>query len=329
MLCTQLQETASHLEKLGLSNIRLTSASGPILARAVRGSWTLTHLDLNDNSLNDAGLSPLCRVLEDHRCRIESLKLESNDLTQGCCDDLASALAQNQTLKELNLSFNPLEDVGVEKLLKKMGSRSCKLHTLRLSSTTLTERSGMALGAALRDNPALRNLDLSSNELKDEGARLIFQALEETHSQIEKLWLQDISLTHVSCEALGSFLRSSKDLTTLHLKENPIGDQGLSLLSAGLGRSACQLQTLRLDTAALGDVGVQDLIRVLVGRRSITELTLPYNSISDASINALSHLVKTSPSLKEIRLRRNKFSPEGCHQLKRLARAGLILSVGD
>ncbi|XP_038644323.1 NACHT, LRR and PYD domains-containing protein 12-like [Scyliorhinus canicula] len=187
-LCLELQQGKCQLERLGLRNIKLSSGSGRILASAISGNWSLTHLDINDNSLKDIGLSELYQVLTHPKCRIESLKLESNALTKECCDELGSALARNRTVKELNLSFNDLEDSGLQRLVEKMGNRECKLHTLKLSGAKLTEVSGKSLSCVLRENPTLRNIDLSNNQLKDVGLKLIVQALEEAESQVEKLW---------------------------------------------------------------------------------------------------------------------------------------------
>ncbi|XP_067878315.1 NACHT, LRR and PYD domains-containing protein 12-like isoform X2 [Heterodontus francisci] len=328
-ICAELRNPGSIVQTLQLRNNGLTSTSGVNLAFGIKGSLTLTHLDLDDNSLKDSGLSHLCQVLKEPNCRIQTLKLESNDLTSGCCKELASALDQNWTVKELYLSFNSLEDTGLESLLEKMCSSHCQLHTLRLSGTKLTERSGSALSRAFRANPTLRCLDLSSNKLMDTGTQQIFQALTQTDSQMEKLWLQSISLTQESCKELAFFLRATCTLTGLYLKNNKIGDEGMKLLSAGLRESQCQLQTLRLDETDLKDDGVQELITALSAKRSITELTLPYNSIGDASVDALSQFIVNSPQLQEIRLRENMFSPEGIKRLKNLGRPGLVVSVGD
>ncbi|XP_078064787.1 NACHT, LRR and PYD domains-containing protein 3-like, partial [Mustelus asterias] len=130
LLCQGLLQRNCQLERLGLRNNRLTSASGPKLALAIRNSWSLTHLDLNDNSLKDSGLLDIYRCLKDPNCRIQSLKLDSNDLTEECCRELGSALAENQTVKELSLNFNPLGDSGLQVLQETMRRRGCTLHTL-------------------------------------------------------------------------------------------------------------------------------------------------------------------------------------------------------
>ncbi|XP_067834881.1 ribonuclease inhibitor-like, partial [Heptranchias perlo] len=329
-LYTQLGKRECRLERLGLRNNQLTSESGQILASGIAASWTLTHLDLNDNSLEDSGLSHLYPILGNPNCKIQVLKLESNNLTAGCCEGLASALSQHWTVRDLHLNFNTFQDSGLESLLGKMVNPACHLHTLRLSDTNLTSRSGSALADALRSNPDLNWLDISNNDLGNDGAEMVFKALAEPKCQIEKLWLQSTSLTWASCEALANFLRVTHTLTMLFLKDNKIGDQGVKIFSSALKESYCQLQALRLDGTGLTDDCMEDLTAALSTKQSLTELTLPYNSISDASINALSQFITSSPNLREIRLRANKFTSEGNKRLESLgsSRPGLIVSVG-
>ncbi|XP_078057118.1 ribonuclease inhibitor-like [Mustelus asterias] len=136
---------------------------------------------------------------------------------------------------------------------------------------------------------------------------MVFRALEESNSQVEKLWLQGISLTQDSCQAFASFLRTNKTVTSLHLKENGMGDEGLSSLSIGLRNSHCKLQDLRLDTTSLGDKGMKDLIQVLNGKQSIPELTFPYNFMTDSSIESAQSSVPLS--LPEGRLARVQLCP--------------------
>ena len=59
-------------------------------------------------------------------------RLNFCDLSEDCCEALASALSSNSSsLRELDLSSNELEDSGVELLSAGLGSPHCTLETLR------------------------------------------------------------------------------------------------------------------------------------------------------------------------------------------------------
>ncbi|XP_042202371.1 NACHT, LRR and PYD domains-containing protein 9C-like [Callorhinchus milii] len=73
-------------------------------------------LNLNHNNLTDCGVKLLCEALRNMECKIQSLWLDSNRLTDGCTDDLVSALSTNRSLRILNLGFNSFTDGSVSAL---------------------------------------------------------------------------------------------------------------------------------------------------------------------------------------------------------------------
>ena len=60
-----------------------------------------------------------------------SCRLCGLHFTEESCAALASALSSENSLTELDLSYNNLQDVGVEKLSNGLRSKYCKLKTLR------------------------------------------------------------------------------------------------------------------------------------------------------------------------------------------------------
>ncbi|XP_072567074.1 protein NLRC3-like [Paramormyrops kingsleyae] len=115
--------------------------------------------------------------------------LNSYNLTETCCDTLASALRSNSSpLRELDLSDNDLQDSGVKLLSVGLGDSHCKLEILRLSGCRVTEEGCSSLASALRSNPShLRELDLSYNHPGDSGVKLLSAALEDPSCKLEKL----------------------------------------------------------------------------------------------------------------------------------------------
>uniref|UniRef100_H3CDC2 NACHT domain-containing protein n=1 Tax=Tetraodon nigroviridis TaxID=99883 RepID=H3CDC2_TETNG len=85
--------------------------------------------------------------------------------------------------KELDLSYNHLEDPGVELLCSGLESPNCHLETLSLSEISCSH-----LGSVLKSSPShLRELDLRGNKLKDPGVELLCSGLESPNCHLETL----------------------------------------------------------------------------------------------------------------------------------------------
>ncbi|XP_072894909.1 NACHT, LRR and PYD domains-containing protein 12-like [Hemitrygon akajei] len=113
---------------------------------------------------------------------------------------------------------------------------------------------------------------------------------------------------HIQCEEIQRLGPGLHKCQELRLGRNELGDSGVKLLSASLRNPECKIQKLWLDKVGLTDSGVEDLVIALSTNRSLTELILGSNSLTDRSIPALRRLVLTLPNLACIWLRHNRFS---------------------
>uniref|UniRef100_A0A667ZP62 NACHT domain-containing protein n=1 Tax=Myripristis murdjan TaxID=586833 RepID=A0A667ZP62_9TELE len=114
-----------------LSGCGLKETHWEIVASALESNPHLTELDLSNNKLQDSGVKLLSAGLESPNCRLKTLRLSGCSLSESCCASLASALKSNPHLTELDLSYNKLQDSGVELLSAGLESPNCRLKTLR------------------------------------------------------------------------------------------------------------------------------------------------------------------------------------------------------
>ncbi|XP_036412939.1 NACHT, LRR and PYD domains-containing protein 12-like isoform X2 [Colossoma macropomum] len=214
-------------------------------------SSPLRTLDLSNNDLHDSGMMLLSAGLNSPYCKLEILRLSCCGLTKDGCEVLESVLKSDLPLRELDLSYNNLQDTGVEVLSAGLKTSQCKLEVLRMCCCRFREDSCKVLASVLRsDSSALKELDLSHNELEDRGVKFLCAGLATQHCKLQILRLSLCILTKKSCFFLASALKSNPShLRELDLSYNHPGHLGLELLSAKLKDPQCKLETLNVDHA--------------------------------------------------------------------------------
>ncbi|XP_045068629.1 ribonuclease inhibitor-like, partial [Coregonus clupeaformis] len=148
----------------------------------------LRELDLSNNDLKDSGVKLLSAVLGNPHCKLETLRLTGCLVTEEGCASLVSALSSNPShLRELDLSYNHPGDSGVRLLSAGLEDPHCRLEKLKyVEGCLVTEEGCASLASALKSNPShLRELDLSNNDLKDSGVKLLSAGLEYPHCKLE------------------------------------------------------------------------------------------------------------------------------------------------
>ncbi|ROL08911.1 NACHT, LRR and PYD domains-containing protein 12 [Anabarilius grahami] len=92
-------------------------------------------MDLSNNDLQDSGVKLLSDGLKSPNCHLEILRFPLCNLTAQSCESLSSVLQSSNCLRELDLSNNDLQDLGVKLLSDGLKSPNCQLEILRVNET--------------------------------------------------------------------------------------------------------------------------------------------------------------------------------------------------
>ncbi|XP_056108554.1 NACHT, LRR and PYD domains-containing protein 12-like [Rhinichthys klamathensis goyatoka] len=149
-------------------------------------------------------------------------------------------LMSEEVLDELDLSMYMSESNGKHsRMYRTWGGHMNLLPAVRfcrkakLSSCDLDDTCCETVALALQTpNSPLIELDMSENNLKDSGVKLLSDGLKSPNCQLKILRLRDCKVTEESCGYLASALCSNPShLRELDLSLNHLGDSGVKMLS--------------------------------------------------------------------------------------------------
>ncbi|CAK0835981.1 unnamed protein product [Prorocentrum cordatum] len=182
--------------------------------------------------------------------------------------------------------------------------------------------------------PRLQSLDLSGNNVGDEGAAALAAALRAPGAlpSLQKLDLRSNNVGDEGAAALAAALRAPGALPRLQeldLSHNRVGDEGAAALAAALRAPGAlpRLQVLDLRSNRVGDEGAAALaagLRALGALPSLQELHLGGNSVGAEGAAALAAALRAPgalPSLQELHLGGNSVGAEGAAALAAALRA--------
>ncbi|XP_027860111.1 NACHT, LRR and PYD domains-containing protein 3-like isoform X13 [Xiphophorus couchianus] len=217
------------IEQFLKSGKKLSEIQCSALAFMLQMSEVLDELDLEKYNTSESGRRRLVPAVRNYR----KARLEYCSLSEVSCSSLVSALKSNPShLTQLDLRGNNLKDSGVKEICGFLQNPECRIQQLILMNSWLSEISCSSLVSALKSNPShLTQLDLSYNKnLKDSGVKELCGFLQNPECRIQRLSLEDGSLSEISCSSLVSALMSNLHLTELDLRGNNLKDSDVQQL---------------------------------------------------------------------------------------------------
>ncbi|XP_048041276.1 protein NLRC5-like isoform X3 [Megalobrama amblycephala] len=311
---TLVKEIQNQLNKGRLSSADLSPAQWSAVAFVMLTSEEeLEEFNLQKFKKSDECFFRLLEVVKTSKTAL----LNDCNLTDKSCSALATVLGSDTSLKELNMNNNNLHDSGVKLLCTGLKSMNCKLEILGLSNCALTEESCSSLASVLSsDSSSLNDLELSNNNLKDSGVKLLSDGLKE-NCNLEKLRLSDCSISEEGYTALASALRSNPShLIELDLTGNDPGESGVKELTDLLQDRNCKLKALRFLSPA-ADEACQ-YVRGIVGKNPLLlrELNLSERELSDTNMKWIAALLQDKHcKLNKLMLRDCGLTEESCSAL--------------
>ncbi|XP_071969935.1 NACHT, LRR and PYD domains-containing protein 3-like [Engystomops pustulosus] len=155
-LMEALSSPACRIEEICLASNNLQEDFCTQLGSVIVNNQSLKKIVLSDNHLSGPQLSDLMEALSSPACRIQELHLDSNNLSDTSCIQLASVIKNNHSLRTLNLSYNSLSGPHLSDLMEALSSPACSIEELQMEGSALTEEEKEALEKMEKQKPNLK-----------------------------------------------------------------------------------------------------------------------------------------------------------------------------
>ncbi|XP_007468101.1 PREDICTED: NACHT, LRR and PYD domains-containing protein 9-like [Lipotes vexillifer] len=261
------------------------------LCSAFTASENFQMLDLDNCQFDEASLAILCRTLAQPVCKLQKFVYNfASNLANSLY--FFKAILHNPHLKYLNLYGTGLSYMDVKQLCETLKHPVCNIEALLLGKCDITDEACEDIASVLIHNKKLKLLSLVDNPLKDEGVRVLCDALKDPACALEALLLTYCCLTSVACDYISQVLLCNKSLSFLDLGLNFLEDDGVITLCESLKHPNCNLEELWLMGCYFTSVCCVDLAAVLTHSEKLKTLKLGNNKIYDAGVKQLCEALK-------------------------------------
>jgi Ran GTPase-activating protein (RanGAP) involved in mRNA processing and transport len=253
-------------QKIRLVGTPVTKDDFVLLKRTLLEHPSVKSLEITLTQLNEDLVEEFAASLG--QFSLIALQFVHTRLTNRSAKALAAGV-QACSLKKLDLSLN---DIGIEGALAIADSlRDCGLETLQLASNRIGTIGCLAIARVIGTyGTSLKILDLSRNDIRDEAAIALCQAMRR--AAIESVALDSNGLTAKGIKEICEALCECRTLFHVSLGNNRLGDDSMVHI-AKLIRSI-QLERLDLHGSPMTDKGMEMLAKAIKDSNTLEVLNL-------------------------------------------------------
>ena len=250
-----------------------------LMVPALDGNPYVTKLDFSNNYISVASFAVLCELLQKRNCFIRSLSVKNTNISGLETGILVQkVLAVNQTLQELDISYNDLGDEAGKVILAAVRLNST-LRVLRTTSCGFSPETDLELACAAEMNQSSTSSglkDLLATKVSPISSGDAASTLPSSNSEVIEFDGADKGFSSGNALEICNVFKNSSTLTLLDLSRNDLSDK-------------CGAQ----------------IFQILSTNASIRTLNLAVNCFGRETLRELGHLLRINTTMTDIDLRRN------------------------
>ncbi|EFA76076.1 hypothetical protein PPL_10655 [Heterostelium album PN500] len=331
---TPIEEGETLVENLDLHTIDLSN--NPLLGSDVaepfkillQAAGTIVNINLKNIGITNKGLGPFISIFE-KLDNIESLQIGKNrifEITENGFKQIFEGLQYNTTLKELNISGNPIKYQQINKFLKWFATSNTAINNLSIASTMLNSSSGSEIQKILTSNGCqLQQLDVSLNDLGSSGTKSVIKGV-VANNQITDLSLSGNKIEYSGIHTLCQSLETTSRLSKISLRYCNLSSKSLYRICKLLETNTT-ITSLDLSMNKISKSVCQALSQCLPSNKTLEELFITNCEMGNKEFSKLCVGLELNESLKRIYLDMNPFGKKGLTPLITVINSNKVIEV--
>uniref|UniRef100_A0ACD6A942 Uncharacterized protein n=2 Tax=Avena sativa TaxID=4498 RepID=A0ACD6A942_AVESA len=251
---TELLKSQGDLEELYVMNDGISEEAANALSELIPSTEKLKVLHFHNNMTGDEGAMSIAQMvkrspnLESFRCsatrigsdggvalaealgtctRLKKLDIRDNLFGVEAGVALSKTLPKLHDLVELYLSDLNLENEGTLAITDVLKQSAPQLEILEMAGNEITAGAAKGLAECLTALQSLKKLTLAENELKDSGAVMIAQSLQEGHPDLKELDVSTNMFQRSGARCFAQAITNKPGFVLLNINSNYIPDEGI------------------------------------------------------------------------------------------------------
>ena len=341
-LCESLVDN-KYLEELNLKGNAINSFdqySVKIMYETLLSNPVLLKINLASNSLDDKSIYFLANSLLKNKT-LKILILDNNKISDKGAIYLADSFKKNCSLTEISLMHNinlyikpfNLDVQYLNNFYNIIGNDSIssnqslplvikfsRIVKLNLSDNLYNCEDLRTICTIIAESNNLKELNLSSNKIKEVGANYLADLFINSQTTIDTLILSDNDLDEDGAVHIAEIIRNNIHLQVLSVDYNHFGWNGIHALIEGFKNNLCsKIKYLNLKGNYVTDIGVPYITQIIktgeIYYNQIKELDVSFNDITNDGVKLISMALGTNCSMEKIKLNGNKVDKKGAEYI--------------
>ena len=304
-LMTFMSNSSMQWETLELTRCKITDVGMNVLEQFISEIMsTLDCVDLSGNESSPWGV--YCVAIRN--CCVDSLTLGGDYGMKEYVNKVTECLLNNtkfQLLKLKNITKEGFKPIFEVRTLQK----------LDLSNNNLSDDGAATISDGLKSNRTLLELNLSNNNLSDDGASTISDCLKSNNS-LQELYMSNNKITSEGAKMVGEVIKVNTTLQKLDISQNRISDDGAATISDGLKTNRTLLE-INISQNSVADKGAQEIAKAIQTNSSLQNVDISKNYISSEGLLNFMEVVKNNSSVQVVNITHNNVTRSGFENIKR------------